>query len=70
MKRMMPSHQARDYAIQRRLSQLDPALHERFTDAVFALQFTLSKYRLIFPEYTDHSNLHSMETIYPRKSRV
>lgn len=62
-KRMMPSHQARDYAMERRLCQLDPALHKRFTDAVFALQFNLSKYQLIFPEYTDHSNLHSMDVI-------
>ena len=62
-KRMMPSHQAHDYAMEKRLCQLDPALHKRFTDAVFALQFNLSKYQLIFPEYTDHSNLHSLNVI-------
>lgn len=60
---MMPSQQAHDYAMEKRLCQLDPALHKRFTDAVFALQFNLSKYQLIFPEYTDHSNLHSMDVI-------
>ena len=61
--RMMQSNQAHDYAMERRLFQLDPVLHKRFTDAVFALQFNLSKYKLIFPEYTDHSNLHSMDVI-------
>ena len=59
---MMPGHQEHDYAMER-LCQLDPALHKRFTDAVFALQFNLSKYKLIFPEYTDHSNLHSLDVI-------
>ena len=52
-----------DYAMERRLRDLDPELHRRFTDAVFALQYNLSNYKLIFPEYTDHSNLHSMTVI-------
>ena len=43
--------------------QLDPELHRRFTDAVFALQHNLSKYKLLFPEFTDHTNLHSMTVI-------
>ena len=61
---MTPRQQAHDYAMERRLCQLDPALHKRFTDAVFALQFNLSKYQLIFPEYTDHSILHSLTVIH------
>ena len=52
-----------DYAMERRLRDLNPELHRRFTDAVFALQYNLSNYKLIFPEYTDHSNLHSMTVI-------
>ena len=52
-----------DYAMERQLRALNPELHRRFTDAVFALQFNLSHYKLIFPEYTDHSNLHSMTVI-------
>ena len=59
----MPSVQVHDYAMERRLRQADPALHKRFTDAVFALQYNLSRYRLIFPEYTDHSNLHCLDVI-------
>jgi len=52
-----------DYAMERRLRRMDPELHRRFTDAVFALQYNLNSYRLIFPEWTDHSNLHSMTVI-------
>ena len=59
----MSDEQIFDYAMERRLRRLDPALHRRFTDAVFALQFNLSNYKLIFPEYTDHTNLHSMTVI-------
>lgn len=59
----MLSTENHDYAMERRLRALDPELHRRFTDAVFALQYNLSHYKLIFPEYTDHSNLHSMTVI-------
>ena len=59
----MPNEPNRYFAMERRLHQLDPELHRRFTDAVFALQYNLSNYKLIFPEYTDHSNLHSMTVI-------
>ena len=60
---MTKSDQAHDYAMERRLCQLDPVLHKHFTDAVFALQFNLSRYKLIFPEYTDHTTLHSLNVI-------
>ena len=52
-----------DFAMERRLRDLNPGLHKRFTDAVFALQHNLSNYQLIFPEFTDHTNLHSMAVI-------
>ncbi len=51
------------FAMENRLKKLSPELHRRFTDAVFALQYNLSNYKLIFPEYTDHSNLHSLTVI-------
>ena len=60
-KRMRQSNH--DFAMERRLLQLDAALHKRFTDAVFALQYNLSNYKLIFPEYTDHTILHSLNVI-------
>ena len=52
-----------DYAMERRLQQLDPELHRRFTDSVFALQYNLSNYKLIFPDFTDHTILHSLSVI-------
>ena len=60
---MLPGIQAHDYAMEWRLRQADPALHKRFTDAVLALQYNLSGYKRIFPEYTDHSNLHSLHVV-------
>lgn len=59
----MQNAPAHDFAMERRLRELDPQLHRRFTDAVFALQYNLSHYKLIFPEFTDHTNLHSLTVI-------
>lgn len=52
-----------DFLMEKRLRALDPQLHRRFTDAVFALQLALSRYGRLFPGYTDHSQLHSMTVI-------
>ena len=52
-----------DFLMEKRLRQLNPSLHRCFTDTVFALQHTLSHYRRLFPEYTDHSEQHSMQVI-------
>lgn len=52
-----------DYAMERRLRKLDPGLHRRFTDSVFALQHILSNYKLLFPTFTDHTELHSLNVI-------
>lgn len=52
-----------DFAMEFRLKALNADLHKRFTDAVFALQNNLSNYKLIFPEYTDHTVLHSLSVI-------
>ena len=62
---MMMKEQTMDngFSMERRLRDTAPDLHKRFTDAVFALQYNLSRYKLIFPEYTDHTNLHSLSVI-------
>ncbi len=52
-----------DFSMEKLLRRLDPKLHKCFTDTVFALQYTLSKYKLIFPEFSDHTNLHSMTVV-------
>ncbi len=52
-----------DYLMERRLRELDPQLHQRFTGTVFALQSILSKYLLLFPTFTDHTELHCASVI-------
>ena len=52
-----------DFALERRLYELDKELHSRFSDTVFALQSILSNYKLIFPDFTDHTELHSLNII-------
>lgn len=56
----MPAH---DFALERQLRDLNKDLHTRFTDTVFALQHILSNYKLIFPDFTDHTELHSLNVI-------
>ena len=51
------------FALEFRLRELDKDLHKRFTDCVFVLQKILSNYKLIFPEFTDHTELHSITVI-------
>lgn len=55
--------EANSFALEFHLRELDRDLHTRFTDCVFVLQKILSNYKLIFPEYTDHSELHSLAVI-------
>ena len=52
-----------DFSLERRLKELDPFLHSRFVDTVFSLQQILSNYQLIFPLFTDHTELHSLNII-------
>lgn len=52
-----------DYSLERRLKELSQDLHLRFADTVFSLQHILSNYKLIFPEFTDHTELHSLNVI-------
>jgi hypothetical protein len=52
-----------DFLLERRLKEISPDLHQRFSDTVFALQQILSNYKLIFPDFTDHTELHSLNII-------
>ena len=52
-----------DYLIETRLRQLDPELHQRFSESMFVLPRLLSKYQALFPEFTDHSEIHSLAII-------
>lgn len=59
----MANEQNHDFLMEKLLRQMNPELHKRFTDAVFALQHVLTNYKLIFPEYTDHTSLHTLTVI-------
>ena len=52
-----------DFLLEKRLWALDKELHQKFKDSVFACGKVLTRYRRLFPEYTDHSELHSMTVI-------
>lgn len=52
-----------DYLCEQKLQEESPKLHELFRNSVYSLQRTLRKYQTIFPSYTDHTSLHSLEVI-------
>ena len=52
-----------DFALERRLSELSPELHERFNSVVFSSPYILTKYKTLFPTFTDHSIIHSLNVI-------
>ena len=52
-----------DFSLERHLRDMSKELHLYFTDVVFALQHALSNYKLIFPDFTDHTELHSLNVI-------
>ena len=60
---LMRNNDRFDFALEKRLAKTDPVLHKKFTESVFGLQHILSNYKLLFPKYTDHSELHSMSVI-------
>ena len=52
-----------DFALEYRLKALDPALHARFMNCVLSIQQLLNGYQRVFPDFTDHTVLHSMTVI-------
>lgn len=52
-----------EYLMERTLRELDTRLSDNFRNVAFIAQNILYKYRALFPEYTDHSELHSMTVI-------
>lgn len=55
--------EAHDFTLEKRLKELDPVLHKNYTDTVFVMQRMLSKFKMLFPGYTDHSLFHSLNVI-------
>lgn len=52
-----------DYGIERRLAQLAPELHTRYRDCVVVSQRMLSRYENYFPDFTDHTVLHTLDIL-------
>lgn len=52
-----------DYAMEKKLAIENPELHKIYKNNVTCCQEILTKYRLNFPSFTDHSSLHSLEII-------
>ena len=52
-----------DYLLEKRLRELSPELHTKFRNTVFTTEKILSNFLLLFPGFTDHSELHSMTVI-------
>lgn len=52
-----------NFLCEQKLKKDSPVLHGLFSNSVFCLQQMLTKYKNIFPTYTDHTTLHSMEVI-------
>lgn len=52
-----------DYLLERKLQKEAPELHRRVKDSVFVLQNMLEAFLPRFPDFTDHSILHSMDVL-------
>ena len=52
-----------NFALEKRLKELDEGLHTLFCNTVLVIQQILNNYQLIFPDYTDHTVIHSLNVI-------
>ena len=52
-----------DYGIERRLARHAPELHSRYRDCVVISQRMLCRYENYFPDFTDHTVLHTLDIL-------
>ena len=52
-----------NYLCEQKLKRENPQLHKRVADSVVCVERMLVKYQNIFPTYTDHTALHSINII-------
>ncbi len=52
-----------DYLLEKVLLRQDPALHRNYRDNLLVIKGILSRYKQLFPQYTDHSILHSITLV-------
>lgn len=53
-----------EYLLETKLKAESPELHQRMKDSVIVLQKMLDSFYSWFPDFTDHSILHSMDVLY------
>ncbi len=52
-----------DFLLERKLMNEAPELHQRVRDSVFVLKGMLERFLPRFPDFTDHSILHSLDVL-------
>lgn len=52
-----------DFLLEKKLRKESPELHQLVKDNVFLLQKMLERFLPRFPDFTDHSILHSMDVL-------
>ena len=52
-----------EHGIERRLARLSPELHSRYRDCVVISQRMLTRYENYFPDFTDHTLLHTLDVL-------
>ena len=52
-----------EHGIERRLARLSPELHSRYRDCVVISQRMLTRYENYFPDFTDHTVLHTLDIL-------
>ncbi len=60
----MTGNTENDYLLEKRLRSASPDLQRRVNDSSFVLQAMLSRFLDRFPDFTDHSLLHSLDVLY------
>lgn len=53
-----------EFLLETKLREESPGLHQRMKDSVFVLQKMLDSFYTWFPDFTDHSILHSMDVLF------
>ena len=53
-----------EFLLETKLREESPDLHRRMKDSIFVLQKMLDSFYAWFPDFTDHSVLHSMDVLY------
>lgn len=52
-----------DFICERKLAKTNPYYHELLKSTAFVMHNILDRYTSYFPEYTDHSSMHSLQVI-------